>query len=171
MTVNAKLETLSKSEQSNARYEILKNKSNKELHILMQTALNNRKVQTGIHRICLLTDGQNEMRFSFLCFLLKREHFWQKKLFLIFWGQKPHFLFLKITDFWNSIKTSFYIFNSQHYRNEMHFPKKVNRKSRLALKKRHGFFNTDLEHFILGGCHTQHCSAQLLFLVKMSNFA
>ena len=44
MTANAKLKTPSKSEHSNARYDFLKIKSNKELHIPMQIALNNRKV-------------------------------------------------------------------------------------------------------------------------------
>ena len=53
-----------KSEHSNARYDLLKIKSNKELHIIpMQIALNNRKVQNG-H--VLLTKGQNEMQFTFL---------------------------------------------------------------------------------------------------------
>ena len=77
MTANAKLKTPSKSEHSNARYDLLKIKSNKELHIPMQIALNNRKVQNEMHKIChvLLTDGQNEMRFLFLCFLIEREHF------------------------------------------------------------------------------------------------
>ena len=77
VNVNAKLKTPSKPEHSNARYDLLKIKSNKELHMPMQIALNNRKVQNGIHKIChaLLKDGQNEMRFSFLCFLNEREHF------------------------------------------------------------------------------------------------
>ena len=58
----AKLKTPSKSEHSNAWYDFLKIKSNKELHILMQIALNNTEVENGIHKIChiLLTDGQNE---------------------------------------------------------------------------------------------------------------
>ena len=91
-----------------ARYDHLKIKSNEELHIPMQIALNNRKVQNGIHKIyhVLLTDGQNEMWFSFLCFLIEREHFWQKIFFWFFFGQKPHFL-IKITDLWNSITTLF----------------------------------------------------------------
>ena len=42
-----KLKTPSKSEHSNARYDILKIKSNKELHISMQIALNNRKSKMG----------------------------------------------------------------------------------------------------------------------------
>ena len=101
-------------------------KSNKELYIPMQIALNSWKVQNGIHKIghVLLTDGQNEMRFSFLCFLFEREHFWPKKK-----KKKKNNKKTKkqnkqtknVTDFWNSIKTSF-SFNSQHYRNEMHFP-------------------------------------------------
>ena len=72
----AKLKTPSKSEHSNARYDLLKIKSNKELHIPMRIALNNRKVQIGINKIChvLLADGHNEMRLSFLCFLIEREH-------------------------------------------------------------------------------------------------
>ena len=46
-------------------------------YVPMQSAFNNRKVQNGIDGIChvLLTDGQIEMRFPFLCFLIKREHF------------------------------------------------------------------------------------------------
>ena len=149
MNANAKLKTPSKSEPSTARYDLLKMKSNKELHTPRQIALNNRKVQNGIHKICyvLLTDGQNEMRFSLLCFLVNREHFWQKLIFWYFWGDKTHIFFIKITDFWNSIKTLFYSFNSQHYRSEMHFPNKVNRKTRLALKEKawtleYGFWNT-----------------------------
>ena len=61
MNTNVKPKTPSKSEHSNARYDLLKIKSNKELHIPMQNALNNRKVQNWIHKIChvLLTDGQN----------------------------------------------------------------------------------------------------------------
>ena len=57
------------------RHMKFKLSQNKELHIPMQIALNNRKIQTGIPKIChiLSTDGQNEMRFSFLCFLIKRE--------------------------------------------------------------------------------------------------
>ena len=122
MNGNAKLKTPFKSEHSNARYDLLKIKSNEELHIPMQILLNKRKVQHGIHKIChvLLMDGQNEMRLSFLCFLIKREQFWQKLNFWFF-GTKSTFFFIKITDFWNSIKTLFYSINSQHYRNEMHF--------------------------------------------------
>ena len=77
MNANAKLKTPSTSEHSNARYDLLKIKSNKELHFPMQIALNNRNIQNGIHKIChvLLTNGQNEMRFSFLCVLIDREHF------------------------------------------------------------------------------------------------
>ena len=118
MTANAKLKTPSKSEHSNARYDLLKMRSNQELHIPMQIALNNRKVQNGIYKICHvhLTDGQNEMRFWFLCFLIEREHIWQKVFCFFFWDKK-HIFFIKITDFWNSIKTLFYSFNSQHYRN------------------------------------------------------
>ena len=65
MTANANLKTPSKSGHTNARYEFVKNKSNKELHFPVQIAMNNRKVQNGIHKIChvLLTDSQNEMRF------------------------------------------------------------------------------------------------------------
>ena len=121
MNANAKLQTPSNSEHWNARYDLLKVKSNKELHIPMQIALTNRKVQNGIHKIChvLLTDGQNEMRFLFLCFLIEREHFWRKLNFLFFWDKNT--FFIRFTDFWNSIKTVFYSFNSQHYRNEMQF--------------------------------------------------
>ena len=77
MNVNAKLKTPSKSEYLNAIYDLLKIKSYKELHIPMQIALNNRKVQNEKHKIChvLLTDGQNEMQFSCLCFLIEKEHF------------------------------------------------------------------------------------------------
>ena len=60
----------------------------------MQIALNNRKVQNGIYKICHvhLTDGQNEMRFLFLCFLIEREHIWQK-VFCFFLGQKKHIFY------------------------------------------------------------------------------
>ena len=93
INANAKLKNTSKPEHSNARYDLLKIKSNKELHIPMQIALNNRKVQIGIHKICnvLLTDGQNEMRFSFLCFLIEREHFCQKLNIWFFWDKNHIF--------------------------------------------------------------------------------
>ena len=67
----------------------------KELHILVQIALNNREVQNGIYKIChvLLTGCQSELQFSFLCFLIEREHFWQKLNFWFF-GDKHH-IFLK----------------------------------------------------------------------------
>ena len=81
MTANAKLETPSKSEHSNARYEFLK--INKELYFPMQIALNSRKVQNGILKICqvLLTNDQNDMRFSFWGFLMEKEHFFTKNKF------------------------------------------------------------------------------------------
>ena len=88
MNANAKLKNPSKSEHSNARYDLLKIKSNNELHIPMHIALNNRNVQNGIHKIChvLLMDGQNETRFSFVCFLIEIK-------FLIFFGTKTFFFF------------------------------------------------------------------------------
>ena len=64
-------------------------------------------------------------------FLNRKRTFLTKIKFLIFWT-KNTFL-IKITDYGNSIKTLFYSFNSQHYRNEMHFSLKVFRKTRLAL--------------------------------------
>ena len=77
MTANANLKTPSKSGHSNARYEFVKIKSNKELHFPVQIAINNRKFQNGLLKTfyVLLTDGQNEMRFPVLCFLIEREHF------------------------------------------------------------------------------------------------
>ena len=68
-------------------------KSNKELHIPMQIALTNRKVKNGIHKIChvLLTNGQHEMWFSFLCFLIERERFWQKFNFWFFLAKNTFF--------------------------------------------------------------------------------
>ena len=77
MNANAKLKIPSISEHANARYDILEIKSNKELYSPMQIALKNRKVKNGIHKIphVLLTDGQKEMWFPFLCFSIEREHF------------------------------------------------------------------------------------------------
>ena len=124
MNANAKMKTPSQSEHSNVRYDLLKIKSNKELHIPMQIALNNRKVLIGIHKIChvLLTDGQNEMRVSSVCFLIEREISDKKNIFCLLFWDKNHICFIKITYFWNSIKTLCYSFNIKHYRNEMHFP-------------------------------------------------
>ena len=75
MNANAKLKTPSKSEHSNSRYDLLKMKSNEELHIPRQIAL--RKVHNVIQKIChvFLTDCQNEMRVSLSCFLIERDHF------------------------------------------------------------------------------------------------
>ena len=134
--------------------EVWKIKSNKVLHIPMQIELDNRKAQNWIHKIChvLLTDDQNEMPFSSLCFSIEREHFWQKLNFWFF-GTKTTF-FIKITDFWNSNKTLFNSFNNQHYRNEIHFPFNWAGIKRDGMDSGIGI----LEHFILGA----HCSAQLL---------
>ena len=91
MNANGKLKTQSKSEHSNASYDLFKIKSNKELHIPMQIALNNRTVQNGIHKIChiLLTDGQNEMRFVFLN--RKRTFLTKIKFFIFLGGTKTTF--------------------------------------------------------------------------------
>ena len=54
MNTNAKLKTQTKREIGPLKIE-----SNKEFHIPMQTAFNNRKVRNMIHKIChfLLTEG------------------------------------------------------------------------------------------------------------------
>ena len=60
---------------------------------LERVALSNRKVQNGIDKIYHLhfTDGQNEIRFSFLFFFIERGHFWQKIKFGFFGRTKNTF--------------------------------------------------------------------------------
>ena len=95
-------------------------------------------------------------------FLNQKRTFLTEINFLPFYGQRTHY-FIKITDFWNSIKTLFYSFDGQHYRNEVHFFLKSKRVNKAGIKREgmdfeYGF----LEHFMLS------CSTLLSSVVALS---